>query len=238
MVMTLAKFLARSGYSAVFILVFGVASRVAYGAEDKALESGALALNDVTGEEPMNGQVGARIADEEGAKKLFAVASRLAKEKDQPFNFNAAFILARAATQLKDYGAGQVFYRVCLDQASMLRSREKIVQSLTGLSTIIDLLYYEKKYEETAKLSQEFLEILEKQGFPEEIKGDVLRQWIRALIKQGKSDDASKMIDNLVKARGDNWRNQELRAWFHQENKRMDEATQAYEAALQLIEKD
>jgi tetratricopeptide (TPR) repeat protein len=206
--------------------------------DEKALENRALALNDITGDEPIRGQIRTLVADPEGTKKLFAAAVALAKQKDQPFNFNAAYILARAAVELKDYTAGETFYRVCLDQAAKLKSAAKLVAGLRGLSTIIDLLYLEKKYDETAKLCQDFLEILEKEQITQEVKEDVLRQWIRALIKQGKADDASKMIDNLVKARADNWRNQELRAWFHQENNRPDEAAKAYEEALTLIAKD
>src|SRR5262249_14779108 len=153
-------------------------------ADDADLRNRALALNDVTGDEPINGQVRALVADPAGTKKLLAVALPMVKEKDQPFNYNAAYILGRAALQLKEYETSQAFYRACVDQAAKIRSPQKLIQGLTGLMSVIDFLYLEKKYDETAKLCQEFLEILEREGITQEVKEDVLRQWIRALTKQ------------------------------------------------------
>src|SRR5947207_2673020 len=79
------------------------------------------------------------------------------------------------------------------------------------------LLYKEKKYEESRKVSQEFLETLERQGVSSALKSSVLRQMARAMVKQGKIEEANKLVDNLLKARENDWRNLELKAWLQNE---------------------
>src|SRR5580658_7034769 len=70
--------------------------------DKNGLREKALALNDVTGDETIKGEIKALVDAPEAAKKLLAVAVPMAKEKDQPFNYNGAFILANAALVLKD----------------------------------------------------------------------------------------------------------------------------------------
>jgi tetratricopeptide (TPR) repeat protein len=227
-----------AAFALVVLCAPGFAEAPERPADDGDLKAKALALNDVTGDEPIQGQIKALAADPAGTKKLLAAAVPLAKAKEQPFNYNGAYVLARAALELKDYEAAQVFFRVCVDQAVKVRSPQKIVQGLSGLDSIIRLLYADKKYDETAKLCQEFLELLEKEGISQEVREGVLRQWIRALVKQGKADDAAKMIENLLKVRGSNWRNLELSAWFYQETGKLDDAAKAYQDLLEQVGKD
>src|SRR5207245_1674356 len=58
--------------------------------EQSELRQKALSLNDITGDDPIEGQVKDLVADPAGTKKLLAVAVKMAKEKEQPFNFNGA----------------------------------------------------------------------------------------------------------------------------------------------------
>src|SRR5438128_4645805 len=121
-------------------------ARGAYAAtadEQSELRQKALSLNDITGDDPIEGQVKDLMADPAGTKKLLAVAVKMAKEKEQPFNFTGAFILASAARQLKDLQAGEVLYRVCASEAAKLHSADKMTQAYLGL---IELLISHEKY--------------------------------------------------------------------------------------------
>jgi tetratricopeptide (TPR) repeat protein len=206
--------------------------------DDAALRRRALALNDVTGDDPIKGEVKALVGDPKGTRKLLAVAVSMAKEKDQPFTYNAAYILASAALRLKELETSRAFFRVCAEQAGKLQSAQKLVQAYTGMMLVIDALYRDKKYDASVNVAKEFLEALEKQGVSARIKADVLRQMIRAMTKQGKVDEANRMVDTLVKARDADWRNLELKAWLEKETKRFDDAAKTYKEVLDLIAKD
>jgi tetratricopeptide (TPR) repeat protein len=220
------------------LVLAGLAPSFVRADDDAALRRRALALNDITGDNPIKGEIKALVDDPAGSKKLFAVARRMAKEKEQPFNYNGAFILARAALQLKDLDTSQAFYRVCAEQASNLQSAQKLVQAYSGLMAVIELLYIDKQYAESAKLSQEFLEMLERQGVSPVFKERVLRHMIQSLAKQGKAAEANKLVENLIKARGDDWRNLRLKAWLANERADYGEAAKLYEDVLQRIPKD
>src|SRR5262245_53827168 len=79
---------------------------------EKELRQEALKLNDVTGDDPIKGKIEALDKDPAHTKKLLAVAVPMAKEKEQPFNYNACYILASTAHDLKEYDAAQTFYRL------------------------------------------------------------------------------------------------------------------------------
>src|SRR5437016_981939 len=70
-------------------------------APDEAnLRKKALSLNNVTGEDPIKGEIQALVDDAAGTRQLLAVATKMAGEKPQPFNYNGAFVLAQAALRL------------------------------------------------------------------------------------------------------------------------------------------
>src|SRR5262245_3346155 len=71
--------------------------------DDAALRQKALSLNTITGENPIKGRIKMLVEDAAGTKKMLPVAAALAKGKDQPFTYNAAYILARTAQELKDF---------------------------------------------------------------------------------------------------------------------------------------
>src|SRR3982751_6915679 len=81
--------------------------------EEQQLREKALKLNEITGEEPIQGQILTFIEDKPGAKKILAAAYKLAKDKgkDQPFNLNATYILARTAQAFKEVDVSEYFYR-------------------------------------------------------------------------------------------------------------------------------
>jgi tetratricopeptide (TPR) repeat protein len=207
-------------------------------AEEEDWRGKALALNDVTGDGPMTGEIKSWTAKPDSAKQLVATAVTVAKEKDQPFNYNAAYILASVSLNLKDYKSSQTFFQICAQQALRLRSGQKLVQAYLGLLAVIDGLSGDKDYDRAIKLCQEFLEKLEQEGVGKGLKDDILRRMVRALAKQGKNDEAWRIVDNLLKVRAGDWRNTELKGWLQQETGHPAEAAQTYEKLFDLIAKD
>lgn len=202
---------------------------------DESLKKKALALNDITGDDPIETKIKLLSEDAEGSKKLLAVAVKMTKEPKQPFNYNAALILALTAHELKDLDAGQLFYRICAEKALKLKSGQKLAQSYGGL---IDLLYENKKFEDSEKVCKELLELDgtdERLGVP---KTAVLRRMIRAIAKQGKTDEALKLANNYVKSRKDDWLALEFKASVLREVGKIEEAAKTYEDVLERIAKD
>src|SRR5437899_1435534 len=79
-------------------LGFATANAAAPGkTDDSALRKQALALNELTGAIPMQAALDNLLGKPDQTKKLLAVAAKMAKEKPQPFNRNATYILAIAA---------------------------------------------------------------------------------------------------------------------------------------------
>src|SRR4051795_642387 len=81
-----------------FLLAGGLAAAaetVAEGKSDEAaLRKRLLDLNDVTGADPMRGRLKELMDDTPGTKQLLGVALKVAKEKPQPLNRNATYLLA------------------------------------------------------------------------------------------------------------------------------------------------
>jgi tetratricopeptide (TPR) repeat protein len=203
---------------------------------EEALRKKALSLNNITGDDPIKGQIKEFTDDKAGTRKLLAVAVSLAKQKPQPFNYNAAYILAGTAQKLDDLDSCRVFYRVCASEALKLKSGQKLAQSYGGL---IDMLYAHKKFDESEKVCKEFLEMEEDEsGRVRILKNAVLRRMIQAIAKQGKADQAIKLANNYVEQRKDNWLAYELKGWVLREVGRYDESAKTYEEVLDRISKD
>src|SRR5207253_7307218 len=118
------------------------------------------------------------------SRKLLEAALVLAKDpKKQPFNYNAAYILANTADELKHTQAAKVFFRICADHAQKLKSGKKLALAYIGLS---ETLYNNKEYAEAEKVCQEFLKTDDEEG--QGYKPYVLPLMIQAVAKQGKKD--------------------------------------------------
>src|SRR5205807_7716472 len=104
--------------------------------------------------------------------------------------------------------------------------------------SIIDLLYIEKKYEQSSKLSQEILELMEKQGLSQEARTDFVWGLVRAWAKQGKAAEANKMVDNYIKAKDSDWHRYEIKGRLKRELNENDEARRIYEELGARIDKD
>jgi len=204
---------------------------------DEALLAKALALNDTTGSDPIKGQIKALLKDADGTKKLLVVAGRAAKGKNQPFSYNAAYILGSAARELKDADHTKVFYRICIDQAVKLQSGQKLVESFGGL---VESLYDQKKFDEVVELCKEFVELDSDNDEVKRRKLDMMEIMIRAYARQGKTDEALKLVNNLVKLedKTGGWYYLQLKASVLHEASRDDESVKAFETVLDRIDKD
>src|SRR5262249_21141026 len=141
-------------------------------------------LNKVTGTKAADEKFLTLIRDGEGTRKLLAVASRMAKDKEQPFNVNATIILARAAHVLRRSEVAEQFYRLNIQQAVKLLSSERIAQAYEGLAS---LYLGNKKYAECEKLCKEFLSIDDDEVIDAK-KPAMLRVMLTAQAKGGESD--------------------------------------------------
>lgn len=226
----------RKAYSSFFTLISSLALTGALvAAEEANLRQQVLDLNDINGEGPIKGQIKALAEDPAGAKKLIALAVTMSKEKDQPLNYNAAWILGRVSSGLKDLEAGKVFYPICADQALKLKSSKKIAEAYLGW---IEILQEHKKYDESEKVCKEVLELKEEDSYIKALKYLVHRRMILALTKQQKFEDSMKLVDNLVKSRPDDWQVYQLKGYVHQEAGQFAEAAKTYEEVLTKITKD
>jgi tetratricopeptide (TPR) repeat protein len=219
---------------AALLLAAGLAGAAPAPDQDEAaLRKRALALNDVTGDEAIKGQIQDLVQDAAGTKKLLPVALEMSKDKKQPFNYNAAFILGSAARRLKDVDSAKTFFRLAIDLATKLGSGTKMAQAYGGLS---DMLFENKLYEENEKLCKEILE-LEDEG-AQRAKFSALMRMVNVLAKQGKFDDAHKLVDNLSKQKPDYWLFLDLKAGVQREEGKWEEAAKTYEAMMDSIKKD
>jgi tetratricopeptide (TPR) repeat protein len=205
--------------------------------KDQDLRNKALKLNDVTGEDPIKGAIEALIKDADTTKKLLDVAEKMVKdtkEKEQPFNYNATYILARSAQKLEQTAQAETFYRLAAKQALELKSGTRLTQAYNGL---IDVLFVEKKYEDAEKICKEFLGLRGDETV-DRLKVYVLRRLIQAYSRQNKFDEANKILDALIKAQPDNWLTLELKGWVQREAGQYDESAKTYEDVLERISKD
>ncbi|GIW80300.1 MAG: hypothetical protein KatS3mg105_2107 [Gemmatales bacterium] len=222
-----------------FLLLVAVAvfySPVAgYAADnDQELRQKVLALNEVTGDDTIRGYILSLTEDKDNAAKVLKTAMQLVKDKQQPFNYNAAYILARTAQELKDIEAAKTFYKICFEHAEKLASAQKLAQS----AAIIDFLYTNKKYADAEKMCSQFLEIQSVDPRMFALKSVVQRRMIMAIAKQGKGDQALRMADSYIKARRDHWLAHELKGWVQREIGQTAEAAKTYENVLKRILED
>jgi tetratricopeptide (TPR) repeat protein len=228
---------------AIVALAVAVLANASHSADDDALKKKAHALNEITGDAAIAGHLRKMIKDEAGTKQLLAVAVKLAEEKPQPFNYNAAFILARSAQAVKDIEAAQRFYRICKEDAYKLQSPMKLVQVYDGL---IDLFYENGKFDETIKACQEFLDLPPKGA--EKISPDdrtlqsvrpfVQQRMIQAMARKGRLDEALKLTDELIEQNGDKLDFYNLKALVLREADKLEEAAQVYQDIIERIKKN
>ena len=217
-------------------LIGGLTFGPVWAADANPLQQKALKLNEITGTEPLEGQLRLLIKDEAGTKKLVETAIKMLDDGRGPFNYTAAFLLARGAHSVKNYNAAQTFYKIASEQAFKVQSAAKIIQVYDGL---IDLFYENKKFDEAIKACREFLEIdnADRTSPINRVKPFVMERMIQSLAKKGKVDEAIKLTDELIEADGDGWYFVRLKAEVYREAGKLEECAKTFEATLDRIKK-
>jgi len=210
--------------TAAAVLVLAAAAAQAPAADGNPPPEKAVQLNSITGQDAITGKIMELLNDKPVAKKLIAESVSMAKEKDQPFNFTGAYILARVAHATKDYDDGLVFYKVCVDQAIKLKSGQKLVQVYDGL---ISLFMDNKKFDDAVRACQQFLEIKGDDRM-EAVKPFVMEQMILALARQKKYDDAIRLTDKLVEVDEGGWYFVPLKAEVLRDQGKLEESLKAF----------
>jgi len=174
-------------------------------------------------------------------------------------SYNAALVLGLVTAEQKDMSKSEAFFRVCMEEAAKMQSPRKLLQAYGGL---IDLYYDNKKYDESARICRELLELKTDDGKPrivltakttnfgdidydetsafdtaKQIRPGVHRLLIQALAKQGRYDEALKLTDNLIKAQ-DHWLERQLKGWVLREAGKYEEAAKIYEDIIDRVSKD
>lgn len=227
-------------------------------AGDEALQKTLARLNVLTGSEPPRLALKSLVDGKVDTKKLLEYALPLAKKKE--LSYNAALVLALAAAESKDMKTAEVFFRVCMDQAAKLQSFEKLKQAY-GLP--IELYYDYKQYADSARLSKELLELNTDDGKQRMVIGTmenrfgeiefrepqegfdtalrlrpyIFEIYVKAVAKQGKYDQAIKLVDNLLKKKSD-WIDQHLKGWVLREAGKLQDAAVVYEEIIKKVAKD
>lgn len=227
------------------------------GGED-ALKKELFELNLLTGNESMRGALKALTDNPKHAKALLAYAQPAAKKKE--LSYNAALVLGLTAADAKDVKTAEVFLRVCMDKAAKLQSLEKLSQSY-GLIT--DLYFEQKMYADCARVCKELLELNTDDGKDRKVvatiadrSGDVdfseprdsfdtagrlrpviFETYVKATAKQGKYDQAIKLVDNLLKKK-DDWIDRHLKGWVLREAGRYAEAAGVFEEIIKQVSED
>jgi tetratricopeptide (TPR) repeat protein len=247
-------------------LVWATAVRAA--AKEDDFRRQALALNRLTGADTVKARYQALVKDRAGAGKLLAAAKTLVKNKPQPFSYSSALILGRLAEELKDTQATEAFYRVCIDKAVMLQSAIKLTESYFNLiDYLYDQKKYkecaavckeflEMKSDDSQPRIYLLLADVPEGEAPDEEGEDVVllktrsyqpvarikplvhRRLIQAVAKQGKTAEATRLVNNLVKARPDDWQDLHLKGWVLRETGKNQEAAKIYEEVLRRIARD
>ena len=212
----------------------------------------------MTGDDPLNAQLRQLFAHPIATKKLIADALAQLQKKDQ-LDYHAALLLGHAASKFKDLKAGEVLFRSCMADAAKIQSRAKVLASYGAL---IDMLYNNKKYGDSARVCQELIDLKADDGkprhylaeFDDPVRGPMFdsvenydpyrslrpgvhRLRIQAIAKQGKYELALKLADSLVR-NDDQWENRELKGWVLREAGRFAEAAKTYEDVIERIAED
>ncbi len=227
-------------------------------AGEDPLKKELAALNLLTGNESMRGVLKTLTDNPKQAKALLAYAQPAAKKKE--LSYNAALVLGLTAADLKDLKTAETFLRVCMEKAAKLQSLEKLSQSY-GLVT--DLYFEQKMYADCARVCKELLELNTDDGKDRKVvptiadrSGEVdfgeprdsfdtagrlrpviFETYVKATAKQGKYDQAIKLVDNLLKKK-DDWIDRHLKGWVLREAGRYAEAASTFEDIIKQVSDD
>lgn len=194
-----------------------------------------LKFNAITGEDAQKDKLRALIKDKEKAKKLVIEAGKMFKEakgKENPFNYNGALIVARAAHLTKQYDVAEPFYKYLVDTSTKLKSGTKMVAAYEGL---IEMYWDDKKYSLAADLCEKFVDQMGPEEF-EEAKPFILERLVQAKAKEEKFDEALRIADLLIKADEGGWYFLQTKGSVYREQGKYGDAIKLYEESLDKLD--
>lgn len=217
----------------IALLAGGLAGR----ADDKQnpLRTELLKLNSASGDDAQLAKLRAFIKDRAKAKLAIAEAAKMmkeAKEKEKPFNYNGASILARAAHILRDYDAAEKFYEHQIELATAVKSGPKM---LAGYDGLIEMYFDAKRYNDVVEVCEKVVDLAGPKEV-EEAKPFVLEKLIQAKAKQGKIDEAMNMAKGLIELTDSSWYFLQLKGYIQREAGKFDDAIATYTEVLDKID--
>jgi tetratricopeptide (TPR) repeat protein len=206
-------------------------------AADDPIREKALKLNQVTGNSAMETRLQEMLKDEAGTKKLIETGLKMVKEKPKTLNYNACFLLAKAAQFQKNMDASLAFYRICTEDAAKIGAASKVADVLESM---IDLYTSNKKFDEAIRTCQEFLEMQadDPESSINQMKPFILEKLIIATAKKGKIEDALKMADELVDKDTGGWYFVRLKGDLYREAEKYGDAADTYLESLERLKKN
>lgn len=223
---------------AAAVISFGLgtvsAAPVPAAPSEEQLKERAMKLNELTNTEAMQTKLTELLKDKDGTKALVDYALKLhkeAKEKEKPFKFNAAIILAKVSHNLKQNDIAETFYSFAADNATKLQSSSKTLQAYEGL---LDLYWDQKKFKDVEEVCQKLMEARGKEI--EQAKPFVLEKLVQAKAKQGDTDEALRMAEGLVQLDQGGWYFLQLKGWVQREAGKVDDAIATYEDVIDKVE--
>ncbi len=228
------------------------------GAGGKDFAKELVHLNALTGTDATRGALKMLVDDPKQTKALLAYAAPLAKKGE--LSYNAALVFGLTAAEMKDMKSAEVFFRVCMDRAVKLQSFEKMKQSY-GL--LIELNFDYKNYADASRLCRELLELNTEDGkqrlvirmmvdrfgqlefrepqdsfdTAQRLRPYVYEIYIKSTTKQGKFDQAIKLVDGLLKKNND-WIDRHLKGWVLREAGKFADAATVYEDVIKQVTDD
>jgi len=202
--------------------------------EAAALRTKALALNTITGADPMRGELAALSKDGAGTRKLLIVARKMLKERPVPLNRNTTYILALLAEDQKDTDGAIAFYKVNAIQSLKMLSEHGLAQAYVGM---IRVYADAKRFADSERVCKEFLSIEGEESI-EEFKPLVIRRMILLMAKQGSTDKAIELADKILKANPNNWLTRATKAEVYREAGKLADAAATYLDIIKRVEKD
>jgi pentatricopeptide repeat protein len=213
---------------------------------DESLRNQALALNNITGDAAIRGKILELNKDKAALRKLLAEAVTLAKEgekgkddkkgeKDSPFNYTGAWILAVSAHNLRDFDTADTFYKICIEHAVQLEDSKK--QSKV-FEAMIDLYEREKKFSEAFFICEKLLDLAEKdESTNQDQRPFVYDKMVQILARQKKFDKAIELCDELIeKYKPIAWFFGRRKAEVYREWGKFDQSIEEYEKVQQQLE--
>jgi len=200
-------------------------------------------------DEALSSLLGELVKQKEGSIAVIKAAVEfINKDKRQPVNLAALYLLASLARQLDEFDSSKAMLRLSIDRCqeaidkriAKLRSEgrfqsEDLVEGLGKLATLhvdyIDLLFDNKKYEEAEKAAKEVLE-LPYGSYVAVAKVHALLRGIQATALQGKIEEATKQLQPYLKKFPDDPDIMRLNGWLLIQAGKNEEATKAYENLL------